>query len=606
LAKVDISKASSDDLNLLGKLILEFRDELELMGVDVKGLLSSIAGKADISKAASADAVRPGSMDLIPDNHWAYDAISRLAGRGVISGIACGSYKSLAMAGRAGTAQGLGLSESSLEKAQNMPVYYTDTALRQMPETARYGSYSDNPVKQVATDPVATFGLDVSTTSYANVRRFLNGGRLPPPAAVRVEELINYFPVSLQEKKPERMENSPFYVVYELAPCPWDGEKTLLWLSLTAREVNYKDAPPANLVFLVDVSGSMNPPERLPLVKSALKMLVGKLRPSDKISLVTYAGSTELVLPATEGREKDKIIAAIDRLGAGGSTAGAAGLKLAYEQARSAFIKGGVNRILLCTDGDFNVGVSSTQELKDMVTKERDGGVTLSVFGFGTDNLNDEMMTQISSAGNGNYSYVDVMSEARKVLEEEMSSTLVTVAKDVKAQIEFNPANVAEYRQIGYEKRQLKNEDFNDDAVDAGDIGAGRRVTVLYELTPAGTNDGAAKSRYRETSPQSERNGEMAYLKFRWKAPDGDKSSLAELPILKSQLKSRFTSAGAGLRFSAAVAAYGQKLRDNPSLGKTSWGQIESWADGSRGSDPYRAEFLQLVKLAGSISAAKQ
>lgn len=316
-----------------------------------------------------------------------------------------------------------------------------------------------------------------------------------------MEELINYFPPAAGDMTPERLRTSPFAVAYELAPCPWNDNNTLLWISLTAQSLEYKKAPPANLVFLVDVSGSMSPSERLPLVKAALTTLLARLRPEDRISLVTYAGSTRVALEAAKGSEKTKISAAIDGLGAGGSTAGAAGLTLAYSQARRAFIKGGINRILLCTDGDFNVGVSSTEELEAMVKREREDGVTLSVLGFGTGNYNDAMMTKIASVGNGNYSYIDGMSEARKVLDEEMTATLVTVAKDVKAQIEFNPANVVEYRQIGYEKRQLKDEDFNDDRVDAGDVGAGRRVTVLYELTLAGAKPSVDPLRYRLSSP---------------------------------------------------------------------------------------------------------
>jgi Ca-activated chloride channel family protein len=477
-------------------------------------------------------------------------------------------------------------------------------------ETARYGEYDDNPVKLVSRDPLSTFSLDVNTTSYANVRRFLNSGRLPDPDAVRVEELINYFPAAASDKKPERVQGSPFYAAYELAPCPWNDNNTLLWVSLTAREMDYAEAPPANLVFLVDISGSMNRPERLPLVKSALKALAGKIRAGDSISLVTYAGATRIALEATKGGERAKIMEAIDRFGAGGSTAGAAGLTLAYGQAGKGFIKGGVNRILLCTDGDFNVGVSSTEELEAIVTREREGGVTLSILGFGTDNLNDEMMTRISNAGNGNYSYIDSMSEARKVLDEEMTATLVTVAKDVKAQIEFNPKNVIEYRQLGYEKRQLNAEDFNNDAVDAGDIGAGKRVTILYELTLAGAKPSIDPLRYQPSGATSDdefeatdmKVGELAYLKFRWKEPDGDKSSLAAMPVLKSAAAETFDASDAGLRFSAAVAAYGQKLRDNPSLAGTKWSAIESWAGKSRGDDPYRAEFLQLVKLAASLS----
>ncbi|MDR1649319.1 MAG: VWA domain-containing protein [Synergistaceae bacterium] len=481
-------------------------------------------------------------------------------------------------------------------------------------ETARYADYDDNPVKLAGRDPLSTFSLDVNTTSYANVRRFLNAGRLPDEDAVRVEELINYFPAAADDKAPEPLPGSPFTVAVELAPCPWNDNDALLWISLTARGLNYKEAPPANLVFLVDVSGSMSPSERLPLAKAALKMLAEKMRPEDKISLVTYAGSTAVVLEATPGSEKGKILSAIDRLGAGGSTAGAAGLALAYQQARNAFIEGGINRILLCTDGDFNVGVSEPGKLEAMVKRERESGVTLSVLGFGTDNYNDAMMTKISNVGNGNYSYVDSMSEARKVLGEEMSATLVTVVKDVKAQIEFNPANVIEYRQLGYEKRQLRNEDFNNDAVDAGDIGAGRRVTVLYELTLAGKEPSVDPLRYQPSSAAGEDNvaaagmkgDELAYLKIRWKAADGKESAKAEMPIMEEALSPSFEKSGTGLRFSAAVAAYGQKLRGNPNLAGTEWKQIESWAESARGNDPYRAEFAQLLKLAAALSGEKE
>ncbi|MDR1481694.1 MAG: VWA domain-containing protein [Synergistaceae bacterium] len=483
-------------------------------------------------------------------------------------------------------------------------------------ETARYESYGDNPVKQVSRNPLSTFSLDVNTTSYANARRFLNAGRLPDPDAIRVEELINYFPAMSQDMTPRRVADSPFDIAYELAPCPWNEGNALLWLSMTAKGVDFDEAPRANLVFLVDVSGSMSPPERLPLVKSALKTLCRQMRPDDTISLVTYAGSTAVALEATPGRERDKIIAAIDRMGAGGSTAGAAGLTLAYEQARLAFIKGGVNRILLCTDGDFNVGVSDPKELESMITKEREGGVTLSVLGFGSDNYNDAMMTRISNVGNGNYSYVDSMSEARKVLSEEMASTLVTVAKDVKAQIEFNPANILEYRQIGYEKRILRDEDFNNDAIDAGDVGAGRRMIILYELTPAGGRPSVDPLRYQPSpEPASEDDGftptemkadEIAWLKFRWKEPDGVKSSVSETPILKIKSAASFSDAGTGLRFSAAVAAYGQRLRNSPYVSDAKWSQIEEWANSSKGNDPYRAEFVQLVKLAKSLAATEE
>jgi Ca-activated chloride channel family protein len=476
------------------------------------------------------------------------------------------------------------------------------------PETARYGAYDDNPVKLVSRDPVATFSLDVATASYSNARRFLNSGRLPDPDAVRVEELINYFPAASGDMKPNRLGDSPFRAAYELAPCPWNDNNVLLWLSVAAEDVDYETSPPANLVFLVDVSGSMDSPERLPLAQSALKMLTGKLRGEDKISIVTYAGTTQVVLESTSGSKKARILSAVDALGAGGSTAGGAGIKLAYEQARRGFIKGGVNRIILCTDGDFNVGVSDTDTLEAMVKREKESGVMLSVLGFGTDNYNDEMMTRITSSGNGNYSYIDSMSEARKVLDEEMSATLVTVAKDVKAQIEFNPAAVIEYRQIGYEKLQLDNEDFNDDTVDAGDIGAGKRVTVLYELTLAGSKPSADPLRYQPSPASSEdiaatdmKPGELAYLKFRWKTPDGNNGQLAEMPVMKRAMAESFAAAGDALRFSAAVAAYGQKLRGNANLTNTKWSEIASWAESANKGDPYRAEFVQLVKLAAAL-----
>jgi Ca-activated chloride channel family protein len=634
LSTVNFEDASGQDIELLRKLIAEFRDELVNLGVSIdkldKRLSTAVSGDV-----LSADA--PESLDVLPVGHWAYDALRQLASHGVITGYPRSSSRiatrDIVMESEAQSMHAAsitpGLSampgNSGKTFSTNQFTYQMDNirfgqsglvspsgAPSQMtPETARYGAYDDNPVKLVARDPLTTFSLDVNTTSYANVRRFLNAGRLPGPDAVRVEELINYFPTAAGDAKPERLSDSPFYVAYEIAPCPWNDNNALLWVSLTASDIDYKKAPPANLVFLVDVSGSMNSPDRLPLAKSALRTLVGNLRPDDSISLVTYAGATKVVLESTKCGEKSKILAAIDSLDASGSTAGAAGIALAYEQAKNGFIEGGINRILLCTDGDFNVGVSSTKELEAMITRERESGVTLSILGFGTDNYNDEMMTRISSVGNGNYSYVDSMSEAQKVLSEELTATFVTMAKDVKAQIEFNPANVIEYRQLGYEKRQLKNEDFNNDKVDAGDVGAGKRLTILYELTLAGAKPSVDPLRY-QASPAAEpvekfaaadmKRDEIAYLKFRWKAPDGDKSLMADMALMKSAMAGSFDESGTGLRFSAAVAAYGQKLRNNPNLADTTWSAIESWADKSRGDDVYRAEFLKLVKLAGFLS----
>ncbi len=475
-------------------------------------------------------------------------------------------------------------------------------------ETAQYKQYTDNPVKQVVEQPLTTFSLDVDTGSYANVRRFLNSGRMPQPDAVRVEELINYFPP--QGNAGKILGNSPFAVDYELAPSPWDSNKILLRVNVQAVDMPRTELPPSNLVFLVDVSGSMDSPERLPLLKSALKLLVGQLRPQDKVSLVTYASGTSVALPPTSGAEKAAIGSAIDQLRAGGSTAGASGLKLAYQMAEQGFIKNGVNRILLATDGDFNVGVTSTEELKSMVTRARESGTTLSTLGFGTGNYNEAMMMQVADVGNGNYSYIDSLSEAQKVLNEEMSATLVTVAKDVKAQIEFNPAQVLEYRQIGYEKRQLKNEDFNNDSVDAGDIGAGKRVTVLYELTLAGQKPSIDPLRYQESKKAPKKSAanaapdELAYLKLRWKAPQESNSQLVSLPLEKLALRTSFEQASGETRFMAAVAAYGQKLRNNPQLAQTPWTAVEKWAEESKGADKggYRSEFVKLVTLAEAMS----
>ena len=496
----------------------------------------------------------------------------------------------------------------------------TDAAYMAMPapmpypvsDTARYEHYADNPAIQAAQQPLSTFSLNVGTASYANTRRFLEYGSLPNPDAVRTEELLNYFSREDDLDKLVRLGASPFKAAYELAPCPWNKNNVLLYLTLKTNDLAGDKMPPANLVFLVDSSGSMYSEERLPLVIATLKMLTEELRREDRISIVTYSGSTEVVLEATPGSEKAKIRAALSRLEAGGGTAGGAGLALAYEQAEKAFIKGGVNRILLCTDGDFNLGVSSTEELTAMVTRQRDKGITLSVLGYGTDNLNDSMMVSIADNGNGNYSYIDSLSEARKVLGEEMHATLVTVAKDVKAQIEFNPKTVLEYRQIGYELRQLAAEDFNDDRVDAGDIGAGKDVTILYELTLAGSPGSLDPLRYQD-QPQarleSDFNNELAFVKLRWKDPKaledtGMASQLVSLPILKSQLAASFDSAGQNIRFYAAVAAYGQKLRNNPSLSGTDWGSIATWANTAKGKDSegYKREFVKLVKLAGSLA----
>ncbi|HFN5274474.1 TPA: von Willebrand factor type A domain-containing protein [Escherichia coli] len=471
------------------------------------------------------------------------------------------------------------------------------------PGTARYQQFDDNPVKQVAQNPLVTFSLDVDTGSYANVRRFLNQGLLPPPDAVRVEEVVNYFPSDWDIKDKQSIPASkpiPFAMRYELAPAPWNEQRTLLKVDILAKDRKSEELPASNLVFLIDTSGSMISDERLPLIQSSLKLLVKELREQDNIAIVTYAGDSRIALPSISGSHKVEINAAIDSLDAEGSTNGGAGLEMAYQQAAKGFIKGGINRILLATDGDFNVDIDDPKSIESMVKKQRESGVTLSTLGVGDSNYNEAMMVRIADVGNGNYSYIDTLSEAQKVLNSEMRQTLITVAKDVKAQIEFNPAWVTEYRQIGYEKRQLRAEDFNNDNVDAGDIGAGKHITLLFELTLKGQKASIDKLRYApdNKSAKSDKTKELAWLKIRWKYPQGNESQLVEFPLAFA-----IKAPSEDMRFRAAVAAYGQKLRGSEYLNNTSWQQIKQWAQKAKGEDPqgYRAEFIRLIGLAKDL-----
>ncbi|HAM6382949.1 TPA: VWA domain-containing protein [Escherichia coli] len=471
------------------------------------------------------------------------------------------------------------------------------------PGTARYQQFDDNPVKQVAQNPLVTFSLDVDTGSYANVRRFLNQGLLPPPDAVRVEEVVNYFPSDWDIKDKQSIPASkpiPFAMRYELAPAPWNEQRTLLKVDILAKDRKSEELPASNLVFLIDTSGSMISDERLPLIQSSLKLLVKELREQDNIAIVTCAGDSRIALPSISGSHKAEINAAIDSLDAEGSTNGGAGLEMAYQQAAKGFIKGGINRILLATDGDFNVGIDDPKSIESMVKKQRESGVTLSTLGVGDSNYNEAMMVRIADVGNGNYSYIDTLSEAQKVLNSEMRQTLITVAKDVKAQIEFNPAWVTEYRQIGYEKRQLRAEDFNNDNVDAGDIGAGKHITFLFELTLKGQKASIDKLRYApdNKSAKSDKTKELAWLKIRWKSPQGKESQLVEFPLAFA-----IKAPSEDMRFRAAVAAYGQKLRGSEYLNNTSWQQIKQWAQKAKGEDPqgYRAEFIRLIGLAKDL-----
>ncbi|MCX2543219.1 VWA domain-containing protein [Pseudomonas sp. COW5] len=459
----------------------------------------------------------------------------------------------------------------------------------------QYETLADNPIHSVAETPVSTFSADVDTGAYANVRRLLNQGRLPPEGAVRLEEMVNYFPYDYALPT----DGSPFGVTTELAATPWNPHTRLLRIGIKASDRAVAELAPANLVFLVDVSGSMDRREGLPLVKSTLKLLVDQLREQDRVSLVVYAGESRVVLEPTSGREKAKIRTAIEQLTAGGSTAGASGIELAYQMAQQAFIPNGINRILLATDGDFNVGVSDFDSLKQMAVDKRKTGISLTTLGFGVDNYNEHLMEQLADAGDGNYAYIDNLREARKVLVDQLGSTLAVVAKNVKLQVEFNPAQVSEYRLLGYENRALKREDFSNDKADAGEIGAGHTVTALYEIVPAGEKGWLEPLRYGKSEPAiSGKNGELAMLRVRYQKPEGGKSLLIERPIAN-----QVAPASEDLRFAAAVAAFSQQLKDGRYTGDFSLKDTEVLARGARGDDRFglRNEFVQLVELAQSL-----
>ncbi|OYW74757.1 MAG: hypothetical protein B7Z37_16315 [Verrucomicrobia bacterium 12-59-8] len=477
-----------------------------------------------------------------------------------------------------------------------------------------YTRIIENELKDVARVPLSTLSIDVDTASYANVRRFLNQNMIPPPDAVRIEELVNYFPTA--EEGPAHDAKEPFGVRIELAPCPWQPMHRLARIAIKGRELD-KDRKASNLVFLVDVSGSMNEPTKLPLVQQSLRLLTEQLGEGDRVTMVVYAGSSGVVLPPTSGEKKEAILGAINRLSAGGSTHGSAGIKLAYEQAVAVFIKGGVNRVILCTDGDFNVGVSSPDELEKLIKDKAKTGVFLSVLGFGCGNLQDRTMETLADKGNGNYAYIDSLSEARKVLVEQMSGTLETIAKDVKIQVEFNPAAVRSYRLIGYENRLLAKEDFNDDTKDAGEIGAGHSVVALYEIVPANLPPGAEprqavdnlKYQAPAISPsqlaEAAKSGEMMTVKLRYKAPDSDLSKLIEIPT-KDEGKT-LTASSEEFKFSAAVAGFGLLLRDSSYKGTLSWETVRRLALDGKGADKlgYRGEFFQLIDKARGLKETR-
>ena len=463
--------------------------------------------------------------------------------------------------------------------------------------TEAYDHIEENRFQQVANAPLSTFSIDVDTASYSNVRRFLNEGTLPPAGAVRIEEMLNYF----RYDYPPPQGDTPFSTQMELAQCPWNNEHFLARIGLKGKEFPREKRPPVNLVFLLDVSGSMNSPDKLPLVQRSLRMLVEDMNEQDRIAITVYAGASGLALPSTPCDEKMQIVAALDELQAGGSTNGGEGIQLAYKTAQDNFIKDGINRVILATDGDFNVGVTNQSDLVGLIEKKREEGIFLTVLGFGTGNLKDSTMEKLADKGNGAYAYIDTLNEARKVLVEQASGTLHTIAKDVKIQVEFNPAKIAAYRLLGYENRVLRTEDFNDDKVDAGEIGAGHTVTALYELIPVGvenTAGGVDPLRYQASvnPTPAAKSDELYTLKLRYKAPDSDTSSLLEFPYAKPV--GDYKHASRDFKFAAAVAGFGMLLRDSEHKGDTTYQKVLEWAQEGIGDDEggYRKELIQLVK----------
>ncbi|MBW2523508.1 MAG: VWA domain-containing protein [Deltaproteobacteria bacterium] len=466
--------------------------------------------------------------------------------------------------------------------------------------TEAYDHIAENDFFRAADRPLSTFSIDVDTASYSNVRRFLRDGSLPPPDAVRIEELINYFPYDY----PDPAGAEPFAAAAEVIGCPWAPRHRLLRIGLQGKRMHAAETPPRNLVFLLDVSGSMEDPRKLPLLRSAFTLLTEQLRPSDTVAIVVYAGASGLVLPPTAGSDRATIIGALQRLQAGGSTNGGEGIQLAYQMARKSFKPGGINRVILATDGDFNVGVTSQGDLIRLIEQERETGVFLTVLGLGTGNLKDSTMEKLADKGNGNYAYLDTLSEARKVLVEQAGSTLVTIAKDVKIQVEFNPATVEGYRLVGYENRLMRSEDFNDDEKDAGEIGAGHSVTALYEVVPAGVPLPQAGSvdplKYQQpaTVSPAAASGELGTIKVRYKEPAGTTSKLSTFAV--SDRGTTFEAATADARFAAAVAAFGMLLRDSKHKGGATFAMARDVASSALGTDAngYRRELVALIDRA--------
>jgi Ca-activated chloride channel family protein len=463
-----------------------------------------------------------------------------------------------------------------------------------------YKHFDDNGVKLVQNDPVSTFSIDVDTASYSNMRRMLNQGVIPPHDSIRVEEMINYFDYNYPNAENT---TQPFSLSTELATTPWNPNSKLLHIGIQGYKVESNQRPASNLTFLIDVSGSMDSPDKLGLLKSSFKLMTKNLREQDKVAIVVYAGAAGAVLDSTSGDKKSTILQALDRLSAGGSTNGAAGINLAYQISEENFIKGGINRVIIATDGDFNVGTTNFEQLTELVSREKEKGISLTTLGFGSGNYNDHLMEQLADKGNGNYAYIDTLKEANKVLVNEISSTLMTIAKDVKIQIEFNPLVVSQYRLIGYENRLLNDEDFNNDKIDAGEIGAGHTVTAMYEVILTGDKGWMEPLKYQNHEKQAY-SDELATLKVRYKQPEANSSNLIVKTINKNEMKDNFEQASDNFKLSTSVAGFGQLLRGGKMIQQFNYNDIKQLLKDTLVNDQYgyRGEFLQLVSLAENLS----
>ncbi len=524
----------------------------------------------------------------------------------------CGGGEGLRYAPPTAPAGARSPTPSALPNIRN-PEAKSDEAVPEVVSTESYSPIVDNQFLKVAQNPLSTFSIDVDTASYANLRRFLTQGQLPPPDAVRIEEMINYFTYDY----PQPVDGTPFSVNVEIAQCPWQAEHRLVRIGLRGKEIVAENRPVSNLVFLLDVSGSMQDQNKLPLLKTAMNLLVEQLTENDRVAIVVYAGASGTALPSTTANRKDVITSAIRNLQAGGSTNGAAGIELAYQIAAQNFIPKGTNRVILCTDGDFNVGVTDQDQLVQLIEDKAKTGVFLSVLGFGMGNYQDDRLEKLADKGNGNYAYIDTLNEARKVLVEQMQGTLITIAKDVKIQVEFNPTRASAYRLIGYENRLLAKEDFNDDRKDAGEIGAGHTVTALYEVVPTGASISTASvdplkyqanaEPVRVVTPVANASfqDELLTLKLRYKQPDGNESQLQEFPITDQDR--RFSTASPDFAWATSVAAFGMILRDSEHKGAATLPFVLQIAQASKGPDKsgYRTEFIHLVQAAMALKGAR-